>query len=115
MLNVLFYSLIGGKLLYNIVLVSAIQQQESAMVYICPLPLEPPTSLGCLRGLDLSPPRHKANSHWLSILHMVIYMSFNATISNHLTFPFPHCVHKSVLYVCVSILALQIGSSVTSF
>ena len=53
---------------------------------------------------------HRANSHQLSILHMVIYMSFNATISNHLTFPFPHCVHKSVLYVCVSTTALQIGS-----
>ena len=32
MLNVLFYSLIGGKLLYNIVLVSAIQQHNSAMI-----------------------------------------------------------------------------------
>ena len=31
------------------------------------------------------------------------------------TLSFPYCVHKSVLYVCVSIAALQISSSVPSF
>ena len=36
--------LIGGKLLYNVVLVSAIQQCESVMImYIFSLPLEPPS------------------------------------------------------------------------
>ena len=34
--------------------------------------------------------------------------------SSHLLFP-PRCVHKSVLYVCISIFALQIGSSVSFF
>ena len=49
--------LIGGYLLYNIVLVSAIHQHESAIsIYICLLPLEPsllphPTPLGCHRAL----------------------------------------------------------------
>ena len=28
---------------------------------------------------------------------------------------FPHCVYKSMLYVCVSIPALQIGSLVAFF
>ena len=37
---------------------------------------------------------------------------FNAPLSIHPTLSFPHCAHKSVLYVCVSIAALQIGSSV---
>ena len=36
-------------------------------------------------------------------------MSFSATLSVHPTLSFPHCVHKSLLCVCVSILALQIG------
>jgi len=39
---------------------------------------------------------------------------FNATFSICLTFTFPHHVHKSDLYGCVSITALQIGSSVAS-
>ena len=38
---------------------------------------------------------------------MITYMFYI-----HLTLSFPHCVHKSVLYVCVSITALQIDSSV---
>ena len=32
------------------------------------------TSLGCHRALGLSSLCHTANSHWLSVLHMVIYM-----------------------------------------
>ena len=40
---------------------------------------------------------------------------FHATVSIHPTLFFPCCAHKSVLYVCISIPALQIGSSVPSF
>ena len=50
-------------------------------MYICTLPLETPshlpphpTSLGCHRALGLSPLHHTANSHQLSILHMVMYV-----------------------------------------
>ena len=39
----------------------------------------------------------------------------NATLSIHLTLFFPHGVHRTVLHVCISISALQIGSSVTFF
>ena len=48
---------------------------------MCPLPLEPPshlsphpTALACLRALGLSWLNHTENSHWLSVLHMVICM-----------------------------------------
>jgi len=37
---------------------------------------------------------------------------FNAPLSIRPTLSFPHCAHKSVLYVCVSVAALQIGSSI---
>ena len=30
-------------------------------------------------------------------------------------FPFPHCAHKSVLYICVSFAVLEIGSPVPCF
>ena len=50
-------------------------------VFICPLHFEPPchlpphpTPLGCHRVPGLSSLYHTANSHWLSILHMVMYM-----------------------------------------
>ena len=39
----------------------------------------------------------------------------SATLSALPTFPSPHCMHKSLLYVCISISALQIGSSVLFF
>ena len=52
----------------------------------------------------LSSLHHTSNSHWISILHRVMYVfqcySFN--LSHPL---FPHHVQKSVLYVCVSTAA----------
>ena len=40
---------------------------------------------------------------------------FPSTPSVFPTLSFPHCVHNSVLYICVSIATLQISSSVPSF
>ena len=57
-------------------LVSAIHQRESGL-----RPLEPPshlpphpTPLGCHRAQGWHALHHTANSHWLSILHIVMYM-----------------------------------------
>ena len=74
------------KLLYNIVLVSYITMHQP-QVCICsthPLPrlLEPPSHLpahhspasGLSQSTSLSSLHHTAYSHWLSILHMVMYM-----------------------------------------
>ena len=65
----------------------------------------------------LSSLSHAANSHWRS-MHTAVYVSM--LLSPYLL-PFPssspsttNCDHKSVLNVCVSIAALQIGSSVPS-
>ena len=87
-------------------------------MYISSLWNLPPTShpipplQGCHRAPDVSSLFHTADSHWLSILHMVMY--FNAALPVRPTLSFPYCVHKSVLYVCVSVTALQIGSSAPS-
>ena len=61
-------------------------------MYICPLPLEPPSHLpphpiplSCHRASDLSFRYHTANSHWLSRLYIVIYI-FSATLSTKLQF-----------------------------
>ena len=65
-------------MLYNIVLVSAIHQHESTIgIHTCLLSLEPPTLSDpswLLQSFSLSSLSHTENSHWLSILHMVVYM-----------------------------------------
>ena len=63
---------------YNIVLVSALHQDESAIgIHASPLSwnsLLHPISLGCHRTPDLNSLHHIANSRGLSILHMVMYL-----------------------------------------
>ena len=44
-----------------------------------------------------------------------IYIYVNATLTIHPPHLFPHCVHKFILYIGVSIPALQIGSSAPFF
>ena len=97
--------------------VSVKPQHESAIgIHISPpfwssLPSASPchssrlTQSPCLSFLS-----HTANSHWLSILHMVISVSCYSLHASHPLLPSPH-VHKSVLSVCFSIAALQINSS----
>ena len=68
-------------MLYNIVLISAIHQHESAIPtlmsppYWASLPPSRPSHPSMLsQSTGLKSPSHTANSHWLSILHMVVYM-----------------------------------------
>ena len=61
--------------------------------YTCELPswtpppnLAPhPILLSCPRAPALGTPLRASNQHWSSVLHMVIYMCFNASLSNHPT------------------------------
>ena len=43
------------------------------------------------------------------------YTDVNPSVPGPPTLPFLCCVHMFILYICVSILALQIGSSVPFF
>ena len=54
-----------------------------------------PTPLGCHRASDLSSTWHAADSHWLSVLHMVmcVFQCYSLSLSQPLL---PHGVHKSV-------------------
>ena len=49
------------------------------------------------------------------LLYMEVYIYINATLPFCPTLSFPHCIHKSILYVFISIPALQIDSSVPFF
>ena len=110
---------------YNVVLVSAVQQRESAIsIHISSSLLSlPPTPL---------PISHLSRSSWSTRLNSLSYTAtfplafhlthgyfirvyFNATLSICPTLSFTYYDHKSTLYVCVSISALQIRSSVPLF
>ena len=95
-------------------------RHQQPQVYLRFLPLEHPSHL----------PPHPAplGCYWFefpesySKFPLALYfaygnVSFHVTVSIHCTPSFLRCcrVHKSLLYVYVSIAALQIGSSVPSF
>ena len=93
------YSLIGGKLLYNVVVVAAAQQLNSAIIaHISSLLGRPPpptlplqTIAECPSGL---PVLHTA-SHQLSALCIVVCMCLSSF--SLLVLSLPYCIHKAVL------------------
>ena len=109
-----FFFLIGGSLFYNVVVVSAIHQHESVIIIyiyiyiyikISPLSwasLSPhSTPLSCHRvpgwvlcTIDQLPASCLFDTWW----HIYVY----ATFSILSTLAFPHCVHQSILYLCVN-------------
>ena len=61
-----------------------------------------------LQGPSLSSLSHTANSHWLSILYVVVYMfPCHSLHSSHPFLPSPSSVHKSVFYVCISMWSIS--------
>ena len=94
-------------LLYN--------KENQLQLYICPLPLEPlfhPTPIP--PRLSQSPTLSSCTLQQLptSVLFHTcsVYMSVR-----HPTLSFPYCVCRLILYICVSVPALQISPSVPLF
>ena len=91
-------------------------------LYVCIYPHIP--SFSCLpptlpipplsrwsQSTELMSPRDAASSHQLSILHLVVYICQSySPASSQLTLPHPR-VLKSILYICIVILVLRLGSS----
>ena len=98
-------------------LVSTVQQSESAIrIHISPLfqisfPFRSPQST------EQGSRCYTVGSHQLSILYIVstVYMCQSPSPNSSHTPGSPLGVHTFVLYVCVSISALQISSSVSFF
>ena len=120
MLRIFFFTLFDWiiPLLYNAVLVSAVQQHESAISkHIYPLALEPPSyppqSLGRHRALSWAP--WAAGQPPTSCLFPRAVCAcrhyVRATVSAHPTLSFPHRVRKPILHRSISVPALQRGSS----
>ena len=87
-------------------LVPAIHQHKCTICLFLPswtsLPLPmPPIPLGCQKAPGLSPLYHTANSHWLSILYMVMYVFM---LLLQFIPPPPTTPAPPVLYVCFLLL-----------
>ena len=106
-------------------LVSAIQQRKSATTVLTSLPwplASPPSrsSQGPDRAPDAAAPHLPcltqvcAGAHGQQLLPCPCLPrgAGATTLSSGPTLSLDHCVHKSVLYVCVSMSSLQTGSSV---
>lgn len=104
-------------MLYKAVLVSAVQQCESASVtHVSPpswaISPRHPRSTGPLNGLSSTP--HNIRTSTCPAQDAVY--TRHAALSIHPTLPFcPAVAHKSVLYVCISLPPLEIGSSFPRF
>ena len=113
-LKLLFF--IGVQLLYNVVLVSALQQSKLVIrIHISTLfqisfPFRSP------QITEQSSLCYIVGSHQLSILqYIVVYMCQSQSPSSSHTPSSPLGIHKFVLYICGSISALPIRSSLPFF
>ena len=112
---------IGVELLHNVVLVSTGYQSISTLcIYIPPFlmcfPLWWPqsTELTCMFSVVTYFIHRRRQWHPAPVLlpgkfYTCVYVNFNLPVLS--TLPSPLSIHKFVLYICVSISALQIRSS----
>ena len=116
------YVFIGVQLLYTIVLVSAIQQCESAIsLHIVSSLLNLPP----IPSTPLTPLHHRSAPSWApgavrQLLPSCLFDTWScihvsAALSVHPTLSFPSCIHLSIFYSCISIRSLQVGSFVPFF
>ena len=86
--------------------ISCRHMSDPSLLKLPPISHPIPPPLGFHRAPDWAPCATQQISTGCLILHMVMYMFLCYTLSS--SHPLlPSCVHKSVLYICVSIAALQ--------
>ena len=99
------FSLIEGWLLYDIVMASATHRSQAYMWPLPPLsPLPtpsppPPTRLS--RSTTFGSPRYTSIAHWLSLLHMVIYMFQCYSLKSSHPLLLPLCSKVGSLCLCL--------------
>ena len=93
-----FFFLIGVQLLYNVVLVSGVQNQ--LYVYAYPFPLGPPSHPSrSPQSTELSSLHYTAGSHQLSVLHMAVHIRQSQSPSSS---PPPHPASTHLFSMSVS-------------
>ena len=119
--NLNLFTLIGGWLLYNIVLVLTYINTNPPQVYTCsPTWTLLPTSLPIpsLWIILVHQPQASCILHqtWTGDLFLIWYYTcFNAILPNHLTLSLSHRFQKTVLYIWVSFAVSHTGLSLPSF
>ena len=105
------FTMVCQFLLYNKVnqLYVYIYLHISSLLHLPPtLPIP---ALQVVTSTELISLCYAAASHQLSLLHLVVYICpCHSLTSSQLTLP-PPCVLKSILYVCIFIPVLSLGSS----
>ena len=77
-------------------------------VYVYPLPGDPPATPPAIAAPSRAPVLYSSSPLAMYFAHSSVYIS--VLLSHFGPLSFPSCVQKSVLYVCVSLPALQKGS-----
>ena len=96
-------------------MISAVHQRESAIgLHMSPPSVPPfhlsphPTCLGCNRAPALGSLHHTANSHWLSILHVEMYMfQCHSPKSSH-PLSLPQSPKDCSIHQCLIVFGVQI-------
>ena len=117
--NLNLFILIGGQLLYNIVLVLPYINMNLPQVYMCSqswTPIPPPSPYHPSGSSQCTRPKHPVSciEPGLAIL-IWHYTCFSAILLNHPTLSLSHRVQKTVLYICVSFAVSHTGLSLPSF
>ena len=105
-----FLIFLGVQLIYNVVLVSAVQQSESVIHISTLFQILFPYRL--LQSIEQSSLCYTVGPYQLSILYIVVCMCQSQ--SSNLSYP-PPGNHKFIFYICNSIFVLQISSFVAFF
>ena len=115
---ILFKNFIGVQLLYNIVIVSAVQQSESAIhthisSFVDFLPIQ------VTRDIEQTSLHYMVDSYchlFYAQQLSILCINVNPSLPTHLFLSFSHpSIHTSILQVCVSISAAQISSPASFF
>ena len=118
----IYFFLIGGKLPFNVAMGFCCTMQHShnyIYIYIYRLPLKPPSTppshhYRSSQSAKLGSLCYTATSHQLSVSHMIENICRCYFLHSSHSLLWPLCP-QSVLYICVSIPSLQIGSSIPLF
>ena len=107
-------------MLYNVVLVSAIRQHESAArIHTSPSPgtsLPPPSAShpsSCLRPQGSGSLHHTENPPWLSISHTIMHMFPCCSLSSSHSLPPPLC--PQVCFLCLHLHCYPANGFISTF
>ena len=111
----LFLIFYWSWLLYNAVLVSAVEHSDSAKHVHTPPLFWISFLFRSPQSIEQGSLCRTVDSCWLSLIYIIVYICQTLSPNPSRPLPFPLGVHRLVLYVCVSTLIPQISSVIPFF